>query len=72
MTKRSDYIKERLAGKTIKSAVISGFGGVNLDFTDGSRFEYAVSDDGYSAYDLYEKREDNGTEVQQEERRWII
>lgn len=53
MAERSNYIEGRLVGKTIKSAAISGLG-VYLDFTDGSRLEYAVSDDGYSTYGLFD------------------
>ena len=42
---------ERLIGKTIKYARIRGFD-VEIEFTDGSTFEYDASDGGYSTWRL--------------------
>lgn len=43
--------QEILIGKTIKNARITGFD-VEIEFTDGSTFEYDASDGGYSTWDL--------------------
>jgi len=48
--------KKNLIGKTIKAVKLDGYG-IQLQFTDGSRFEYEASDGGYSTYDFYKKGE---------------
>ncbi len=40
-----------LIGKTIKSIDINGFG-VEIVFTDGTKFVYCASDGGYSNWDI--------------------
>lgn len=48
--------KKSLIGKTIEAIELDGYG-VQLQFTDGSRFVYDASDGGYSTYAFYEKGE---------------
>lgn len=57
MGKYNSTIRKKIVGKTIKAVELDGFG-VELRFTDGSRFVYDASDGGYSTYDFYEKGEE--------------
>lgn len=50
-------INDRLAGRTIVTAEVDGFG-IRIIFRDGSVFRYAATDGGYSDYDLYESMEE--------------
>ena len=59
----SDYIS--IIGKTIKDAVIDGFG-IEIKFTDGTKLCYDASDGGYSMWEFIEanmrEEENNGNQ----------
>lgn len=55
MTKEKTKIEIMLINKTIMDIEVDGFG-VNIVFTDGSKFYYSASDGGFSAWSLINEK----------------
>ena len=57
-----NWTAEKLEGKTIKTAEVTG-GMIRMEFTDGTKFSYDASDGGYSCwsvegdFDAYQEKE---------------
>ena len=56
-SKYAEETNQRLSGRTIKEARVTGYG-IDLVLDDGSVFEYDASDGGYSCWDFRNTEEE--------------